>query len=155
MKALKIIQAKPNPLGKDRSRFGTSANQLAGEWVDFQNVGNEDFVINDIVLQHVAYKQGYPNGVWQDVTDMSGTLPVGKIVRVHSGDKIDESQMDYIDRTGADYHIFTGRDYVWNNDKSDYPRLTYASTKSVIDETSYKPFPVEGAILKRVNMVLV
>ena len=38
-----IIKAKPNPAGKDRVSGITPKKQLAAEWVDFKNIGDESF----------------------------------------------------------------------------------------------------------------
>lgn len=155
MRALTIIQAKPNPAGKDRTRLFTPQSQLSAEWVDFQNTGNKDYPMSDIILQHIAYKSGYPNGLWETVESFTGSLPVGKVVRVHSGGEIPLQQLAPIDLVGADYHIFTGENYVWNNTRADSPRLINKATRTVVDETSYLPSPNEGHILRRQGNYLI
>ena len=88
MKRLNVTKVKPNPSGRDRLGNYVPFSQLAGEWVDFKNIGDESFSLNSIELQHVAYTPPYPNGVWEKVMGFSGNLGVGRIVRVHSGGEI-------------------------------------------------------------------
>lgn len=150
MRTLLITQAKPNPSGKDRSGSFIPPTQLAGEWVDFKNTGNEPYPLKNIELQHVAYNALYPNGVWEKVTDFSGTLPVGQVVRVHSGGKIPLDQLLHIDLIGADHHIFSGKSYVWNNRQKDMPRLFDTVKRLELDKAIYDSYPPEGKVLKRV-----
>lgn len=147
MKALRITQAKPNPSGKDRLGNVVPSSQLAGEWVDFKNTGDEPYSLDDVTLQHIAYRAGYPNGVWEEVTGFSGSLPAGETVRVHSGSKLPLTSLPTIDAHGADHHIFTGKNYVWNNSKSDTPRLRHIGT--TVDKATYQANPPEGKVLKR------
>lgn len=149
MQKLIITQAKPNPLGKDRFGHLTPAVQLAGEWVDFKNSGDESYPLGNIKLQHVAYSPRYPNGVWEEVINFSGSLPVGETVRVHSGNGVPLNSLPPIDVRGADYHIFTGKNYVWNNDRSDTPRLKDVLSRTTVDEATYSANPPEGRILVR------
>ena len=112
MKRLTITQAKPNPVGKDRLGSLVPSSQLAGEWVDFKNTGDEDYPLDSIKLYHIAYTTACPNGVWEEVIGFNGVLDVSKVVRVHSGGKISLTELSPIDRAGADYHLFTGDNYV-------------------------------------------
>lgn len=155
MKALKITQAKPNPTGKDWFPGDIPSRQLAGEWVDFKNVGNESFSLRNIALYHVAYQLGCTSGKWKKVEGFKGVLDVGGIVRVHSGGRIPLEQLDPVDVRGADYHIFTGDSYIWNNDCGDKPSLYDLIRKKWIDKTFYDPNPPEGEILIRVGNKLV
>jgi hypothetical protein len=157
MKQLLITQAKPNPSGKDRLGNVVPSSQLAGEWVDFKSIGNEGYPLENIKLHHIAYTAQYPNGVWEEVMSFSGTLSVGKVVRVHSGGKISLESLYQEDRAGADYHLFTGGNYVWNNDKTDSPRLVLKRNRQIseIDKASYSAYPLEGKILKRVGNTLI
>lgn len=146
---LKIIKAKPNPSGKDRiGRILTPQVQLAGEWVDIQNKSMFSVDLKTVKLYHYAYRLGGGNG-WVSVTGFTGTLPAGKIMRVHSGSPLPLNQMNPIDAVGADYHVFSNKDYVWNNLQSDHPRLWNTAKRQWIDQTSYDPFPAEGKILIR------
>lgn len=151
MKQLKVTQAKPNPSGNDRLGPIVPSSQLASEWVDFTNSGDENYPLETTKLYHIAYTEQYPNGVWEEVMRFNGTLGIGKIVRVHSGGTIPLENLYSVDRTGADYHLFTGKNYVWNNDRGDTPRLAliYSGKTYEIDKASYSPHPFEGKILKR------
>jgi len=157
MKQLLIIQAKPNPLGKDRVLNFIPQSQLAGEWVDFKNSGSEHYSLENIKLHHVAYTTKYPNGVWDEVMGFTGTLSTNKIIRIHSGGKIPLENLSSIDMIGADYHLFTGGSYIWNNDKSDSPRLVLKQNRKVyeIDKASYSTNPPEGRILLRSGNYLI
>lgn len=145
MKNIKILQIKPNPIGKDYS----IEPQLAGEWVDITNTGNEIFPMDNVKLQHIAYNNAYLNGVWSEVITFNGSLDVGKTARVHSGAEISTSLLPIDDLTGADYHIFTGEGFVWNNDINDTARLVKTPTNIEIDKASYNVPVREGHILKR------
>lgn len=151
--SLKIIKAKPNPAGKDRIGNFTPQAQLAGEWVDIKNTGQQEMNLGNIRLYHYAYR---PNGnEWEIVRYFSEILPPGKIIRVHSGKEISPGLMRIEDFVGADYHVFSDKNYVWNNDKKDYPRIWNAATKQWLDKTYYDAFPPEGKILQRVNNKLI
>lgn len=156
MTRLTITQAKPNPAGKDRLGNLVPSSQLAGEWVDFKNTGDEPYPLNNIELQHIAYTPSYPNGVWDKVMGFSGNLGVGQVVRAHSGGEIPLESLAPEDFIGANYHLFTGKNYVWNNDKSDAPRLVLWQNGHIteIDKASYSAYPPEGRILKRVGGAL-
>ena len=112
MKRLTITQAKPNPAGKDTFDHLAPAAQIAGEWVDFKNTGNEIYTLNSIELFHIAYTPQYPNGIWEKVTDFFGDLGVNEVVRVHSGGEVSLGILNQEDVTGADHHVFTGNNYV-------------------------------------------
>lgn len=155
MRALKIAQAKPNPTGKDWFPGDIPSRQLAGEWVDFKNVGNESFSLRNVALYHVAYQPGCINGKWEKVEGFKGILGVNEVVRVHSGGRVSLSELDPIDVQGADYHLFTGISYIWNNDCKDKPSLYSLVNEKWIDQTFYDPNPPEGEILVRVGDKLV
>lgn len=153
MKQLLIIQAKPNPSGKDRLGYVVPSSQLAGEWVDFKNTGDESYLLDNIKLHHVAYTTQYPNGVWEEVMSFNGILGIGKVVRVHSGGEIPLENLYQIDRFGADFHLFTGGNYICNNNRPDSPRLVLQQNNQTyeIDHASYSAYPAEGKVLKRVG----
>ncbi len=148
---LKIIKAKPNPAGKDRVRnVFTPKSQLAGEWVDIQNISSEPVNLTGVSLQHFAYTLPFSQtGKWKRVIRFNGVLKPSEVIRVHSGKQIPLSQMNPIDSVGANYHLFSNQDYVWNNKRSDHPALWYEPTKQWIDKATYNPFPIEGKILIR------
>src|SRR5947208_7764207 len=116
MKSLQIIKAKPNPTGKDRYRSFIPPRQLAAEWVDFKNDGNERYPLGGISLHHIAFQPSCRDGKWREVMTFKGELESGKIVRIHSGNQIPLSDMNVEDTLGADFHLFTGLNYIWNND---------------------------------------
>lgn len=157
MKRLTITQAKPNPAGKDRLGNLVPSSQLAGEWVDFKNTGDEDYLLDNIKLYHVVYTTARPDGVWEEIMGFNGFLDIGKVVRVHSGGKISLTELLPIDKAGADYHLFTGDNYVWNNDKSDSPRLALKQNGQTyeVDKATYSAYPSEGKILKRIGGQLI
>jgi hypothetical protein len=152
---LQTVQLKPNPSGKDRSRYGATAAQLGGEWADIKNVGLRPDDMVGVKLFHVAYSGAYDNGTWDEVINFTqGVLGVGQVVRVHSGSG-PESALHPADRVGADYHVFTGRDrYVWNNDRGDCAGIG-RSASDLTDKTCYDPNPPEGDVLQRVGAKLV
>ena len=147
MKYLQIVKAKPNPMGKDRTQGQTPKKQLAAEWVDFKNGGDESYDLQSVSLQHIAYQPGCRDGKWAQVMTFKGFLKPGEVVRVHSGSEIPPSEMYPEDATGATYHLFTGKNYIWNNDCGDTAGLW--DGKVWIDKASYDPYPVEGKILLR------
>ena len=157
MKQLLIIQAKPNPLGKDRVLNFIPQSQLAGEWVDFKNSGNENYSLENIKLHHIAYTTKYPNGVWEEVMGFRGILSVGEVVRVHSGGQVPLTSLNQVDLTGANYHLFTGKNYVWNNRRGDSPRLVWQENIETIelDKASYLASSPEGKILARSGNYLI
>ena len=158
MTRLTITQAKPNPSGKDRLGSYVPSSQLVGEWVDFKNTSDELCPLNNIELQHIAYTPSYPNGVWDKVMCFSGNLGVGQVVRVHSGGKkIPLETLAPEDFIGANYHLFTGKNYVWNNNRSDSPRLVLKQNGQVfeINKATYSAYLPEGKILRRVGGQLI
>lgn len=157
MPELYITQAKPNPSGKDRLGHTVPSQQLAGEWVDFKNNTSRSLSLNSVLLQHIAYRIGHPNGVWETACNFNGNLGAGETVRVHSGGQIDLSLLPYEDRIGADHHVFTGNNYIWNNDKTDSPRVVVYKNgvTDEIDRATYKAYPTEGKILTRTENQLV
>lgn len=159
MKVLLITQAKPNPSGKDKFGPMVPFSQLAGEWVDFKNSGDEPYSLAGIELQHAAYTPSYPNGVWEKVYTFgrADLLGVGMVIRIHSGGRILQELLAPIDLLGADHHLFSGKGYVWNNDKNDFPRLVKISGVNQIteiDKVKYWAYPPEGKILKRLGTML-
>lgn len=156
MPDLYIIKAKPNPRGKDRLGSSVPNQQLAGEWVDFKNSSLRSLSLNNVLLQHIAYKNGYPNGLWETACNFNGDLQPGKVVRVHSGGEIDLALLKYEDLVGADYHVFTGNSYIWNNNRSDSPRLVVRlnGNNKEVDMATYRAYPAEGKILVRLGNLL-
>ena len=159
---IKIIRAKPNPAGKDRTRILVFPQKLAGEWIDIKNEGHFDVRLNGLQVYHLAYKaikeememvKEFRFGSLFQPTQ--GILRPGKVLRIHSGGRIPITKLLLIDRIGADFHTFTGKNYIWNNDKKDVPAIWNPRTEKWEDETWYDANPPEGAILKRVNDKLI
>ncbi len=155
--SLYIVKAKPNPLGKDKIGSFLPKNQLAGEWIDIKNIGNNPVDLTNMALYHWAYKQPEPK--WELVMLFKGLtlshLPAGNVMRVHSGGVIPIADLLTIDRIGAEYHLFSGKGYVWNNDKSDKPIIWDSKLEVYVDQTSYDAYPADGKILNRVNDKLI
>ncbi len=147
---LKIQQAKPNPSGKDRLGRYAPPQQLAGEWIDIANIGSTQVSLSDLHVYHKAYRGS--DWEWEEVVYLFSrlsSLPVGKIVRVHSGSNIHLSQLMSEDVHGADYHVFTGKNYVWNNNQADKPTIYNSALREFVDQAWYDTNPPEGIILKR------
>lgn len=149
---LQTVQLKPNPIGKDRTRFGgLSATQLAAEWVDLKNVGNRNIDVSAVVAKHVAYSPGASQGHWEVVTSFSkGILSPGQVIRIHAGQDRGIGVIRAEDLAGATFHLFTGEDrYVWNNDKADCSSLWGVGQNEPFDAAWYTGSPSEGVILIR------
>jgi len=153
--SLLITKAKPNPAGKDRvGRTFTPLLQLVAEWIDIKNTGAVPLKLDGVELYHYAYLASGKTE-WQLVTNFSGVLGAGETMRVHSGNPIAITQMNFEDRNGAEYHIFSGKNYVWNNYKAEFPRLWYKPSQQWLDQTAYDAFPLEGKILVRIGQKLI
>lgn len=154
MKTIRTNQLKPNPAGKDRTRSGASETQFAAEWVDIKNTGRIDVDLNGVTLFHKAFKR---DGTfeWEVVRRLTGTLPAGKVLRIHSG-KGPYNVVRDEDKAGSDYYFFTEESrYIWNNDRGDTSLLWEPASKTTIDEAAYDSNPPEGVILQRVGDKLV
>lgn len=149
-----ITKAKPNPSGKDRIGNLAPDAQIAGEWLDIQNNSHQSVSLSNIEIQHVAYSLLYPNGIWENVFSIDWIIPAGATLRIHSGGKTPLTQLSVVDRTGADYHAFTGKNYVWNNNRSDTPRIYDVVRRMTVDQATYAANPPEGKILHRVGTSL-
>lgn len=148
---LKTVQLKPNPMGKDRTRYGATAAQLAAEWVDLKNMGNQNIDVAGVIAKHVAYVPGATQGHWVVVTSFSkGLLAPGQVIRIHAGKDRGTGVIRAEDLAGADFHLFTGEDsYIWNNDKADCSSLWAPGRNDPFDAAWYSANPPEGAVLVR------
>jgi hypothetical protein len=149
---LKTLQLKPNPAGKDRTRYGgVTAAQLAAEWVDLKNVGNRNIDVTGVIAKHVAYPPGASQGHWELVTSFTkGILEPGQVIRIHAGKDRGTGVIRQEDLFGANFHLFTGKDrYIWNNDKADCSSLWLAGQRDPFDAAWYTANPPEGAVLVR------
>jgi hypothetical protein len=118
-KALQIIQAKPNPLGKDKTSSGQSKpEQLLGEWVDVKNIGTESIQFSCMTLNHTLFDSrcqstNRTEKYWSGGPEQ--LLP-GQVIRVHTGNIRDKHLMAEADRVGVDWHGYANRDnFVLNN----------------------------------------
>jgi len=154
---LQTVRLKPNPSGKDRTRYGgASATQLGAEWADLANVSDKRVDVAGVGLWHIAYDAN-GNGHWEKVTSFSkGIIQPGQIIRVHAGHG-PVSALRPEDKEGADFHIFTDRDaYVWNNqDYGDCAGLFMEGDANPFDKACYDRDPPEGMVLDRVGDRLV
>lgn len=159
-KALQIIQAKPNPFGKDKTGSGQSKpEQLLGEWVDVKNVGTEPITFSSMTLNHTLFDsrcqstnrtENYWSGGGEQL------LP-GQVIRVHTGKISDKHLMAEADRAGVDWHGYANRDnFVLNNRCGDRVFVTWpdAYGRPASDAAYYRPNPPEGAVLRRRGDVL-
>lgn len=150
MSNLQTVRLKPNPTGKDRTRYGASAKQLGAEWADIQNVSSQAIDLTGVSVKHVAYSADGRTTRWEQVDSFKGTLQPGKTMRIHAGSG-PVSVLNPDDLSGADFHFFTGGNYVWNNDKADCVGLFLNNQGTPFDKACYATNPPEGAILKRVG----
>lgn len=162
--SLEIKFAKPNPLGKDKTSFGTpKPEQLLGEWVDIVNVGNHPIRISTIALHHTLFNDRCQSmqrteNYWTG--DGAGFLQVGQTLRVHTGRKRDESllQQSSVDRGAVEWRGFANLDrFVLNNRCGDVIYVTWRDGGGVAfqDRASYSNNPPEGVVLKRVGSELI
>ena len=143
MKTIRTNQLKPNPAGKDRTRAGASQTQLAAEWVDIKNTGRVDVDLTGVTLFHQAFKR---DGTfeWEVVRQLTGVLPAGKVLRIHSGIGPYSVVRDE-DKAGSDYYFFTEESrYIWNNDK-DTAKLKNKGG-SLIDSCSYNSTSADSKV---------
>jgi len=156
---LYIHRLKPNPRGKDHPGFsGPSAVQLAAEWVDIKNIGGTAINTQGIEIYHKVFGPGHQiTGDWQRLMTLPDfNLPGGNVIRIHSGSRIDLSQLRPEDQAGAEWHCFTGTNrYVWNNKEGDSAALRDVQPQQFIDSATYDPYPPDGVILLRVGNKLV
>lgn len=159
-KKLLITQAKPNPIGKDKTSSGQSKpEQLLGEWVDIKNIGTEAILLSSIELYHTMFDDeckttGRIEKYW---SGSDNELNPDQTIRVHTGKYSDRHLMAEIDRKGVEWHGYANRDnFVLNNRCGDRITVTWldSNNKRASDTAYYRPNPPEGAILRRVGDVL-
>jgi hypothetical protein len=155
---LQVSQAKPNPLGKDKTSGGVpKPEQLIGEWVDIKNIGTEPMKFSSMALHHTLFTQRCENtGKTEQYWTGSGedALKPGEVLRVYTGKKQYEHLMTSEDRGTVKWRVFAGKDnFVLNNRCGDTLYVTWrdASSKSQQDSASYDREQREGAILIRVG----
>lgn len=160
--SLQVFQAKPNPIGKDKTSAGIpKPEQLLGEWVDIKNVGSLPIRFSSIQVYHTLFNQacqviGQPERFWTGTGQDS--LQPGQILRIHTGRSRDQHLRTLADQTGANWYAYAERDnFALNNRCGDKIIVTWQDSqgRALRDEASYAPKPPEGAILKRVGTQLV
>jgi hypothetical protein len=166
--SLQIIQAKPNPAGKEpprgrREKPDPNATappaQLLGEWVDIKNIGYDSIHFSTIQLRHslfdeFCYSTG-PELYW--VGGVAEYLKPGQVLRVHAGRESDASLAPAEDQAGADWHGYAGgENFILNIRCGDKISVTWrdAFDQSYLDWVCYAPQPPEDVILKRSGNLL-
>jgi hypothetical protein len=156
-KELYISKAKPNPAGKDKAGNSPKPEQLLGEWVDIKNIGTEPVPFSGMSLTHTLFddrcnKTGRVRTYWTCSGD--GVLPVGCILRVHTGNKSDESLMKNEDKLGRDWWTFANES---NNTCGDIVTTSWPNSLGArqTDTVSYDRNQPEGAVLVRSGNKLV
>ena len=163
--SLQIIQAKPNPAGKDGSKDqnGSSAGrpeQLFGEWVDVKNIGNDAIHFPTMQIRHALFDEtchttGETELYWTGGN--ADLLKPGQVLRIHAGRREDAYRMSAEDQGGADWHGYAGCDnFILNNRCGDKIILTWqdAVERECQDWACYAPYPPEDLILKRSGNLL-
>ena len=146
----RIVRLKPNPAGKDRSRYRIDTSQIVAEWVDIENLDAAAANLTGVELHHLAYPPAGGQARWEKVIGLTGQLGSGKTLRVHSGKEVPVAQLRPEDAQGADFHLFAQRDlYVWNNADGDCAGLWQRDLGQWRDKACYDPLPPEGVVLVR------
>jgi hypothetical protein len=96
--SLKIVQAKPNPAGKDTGKdqggFEVRRPQaLFGEWVDVKNIGEDAVSFQTMQIRHALFDDdchttGELELYW--IGDNGAPLKPGQVLRIHGGRREDE-----------------------------------------------------------------
>jgi hypothetical protein len=144
MSRLYIVQAQPNPRGKDAIRRGVATNdQLNEEWIELEAVEGERTLIGD-VISHLTFSNSCAiTGADELVRFSDGKLLQGQRIRLHTG----RGQNGWLENT---FHMFLGREwYVWNNGCGDRCTVTYDGR--VVDTAGYAPRPPEGILVRVVG----
>src|SRR6266542_2973686 len=91
--SLQIIQAKPNPAGKESGKDqdvfeARRPEALFGEWVDVKNVGDEMVNFQTMQLRHALFDEdchstGELELYW--IGDNGDPLKPGQVLRIHGG----------------------------------------------------------------------
>lgn len=119
---IQITKAKPNPAGKDKTKWTPKPEQLLGEWADLKNVGDANVSLSAIHLAHREFAAGCvlkdaPVIYWNGPNTV---LKVGETVRVHTGRSGDSWAMAAVDKSGVEHHAYAEKgSFVLNNDCGD------------------------------------
>ncbi len=167
--SLQIIQAKPNPAGKDGDKDGDKdqngsgsgrPEQLFGEWVDVKNIGTDAVHFSTMQVRHALFDEGcHTTGetelYWTG--DNSNLLKPGQVLRIHAGRREEAHLMTAADQEGADWHGYAEcDDFILNNRCGDKIILTWRDDveQACQDWACYAPYPPEDLILKRSGNLL-
>jgi hypothetical protein len=163
--SLQIIQAKPNPAGKDdnKDQNGSGSGrpeQLFGEWVDVKNIGADAAPFPMMQLRHALFDEschttGELELYWIGVN--ADFLKPGQVLRIHAGRREDAHLMSAEDQAGADWHGYAESDnFILNNRCGDKIVLSWQDAGEQIcqDWACYAPYPPEDLILKRSGNLL-
>lgn len=141
MSTLYIVQAQPNPPGKDTIRRGAATDrQLNEEWVEFEAINGDRTLTGDAV-SHLTFG-GTCQVTGQDVLMpfSQGMLRQGHRLRLHTGPGVNQW-------VGTTFHMYVGRDwFVWNNGCGD--RVTVRNGHTLVDTAGYAPRPPEGVLTR-------
>jgi hypothetical protein len=141
MSTLYIVQAQPNPPGKDALRRGlATAYQLNEEWVEFEAINGDRNLVGDVVSHLTFSPTCQVTGEDVLINFSDGTLRQGQRLRLHTGRGVNQW-------AGTTFHMYLGRDwFVWNNACGD--RVTVRYQQSVLDSAGYAPHPPEGVLAR-------
>ncbi len=155
---MQIVNAKPNPAGRDVAGHRPTPSQLNGEWVGLRNDQQKTVSLNRVVLTNEHFdafcRKTAENQIYWRGTGIE--LQAGQSLRVHTGRRSDANSMSAEDWAGADLHAFCELgQFVLNNKCGDKIGLWLSvpgnpDTWTCLDSLSYDPNPPEGCILKRV-----
>ena len=145
MATLYIVQAKPNPPGKDAIRPGRATNeQLNEEWVEIEARGGTVSLVG-VRLTHLASSAGCSsNGEQQAVQFSAGSLVAGQRLRIHTG-----TSQYWAEAGRAHFHV--GRTwFLWNNQCGDRPTLRLGREPNglVLDWAAYDANPPEVVLVR-------
>ncbi len=154
MTELIVYRAKPNPAGKDKSRFSPIPRQLQGEWIDIQNSSGRALRLTGISIDHRAFGPNCSDpqyaSYWRDTEGL--VLNPTEILRVHTGNAAQQDQMADEDRRGANKHRWGEHGVFQLNNGRCGDILTiwlHNGTWNKLDEVGYSPYPPEGTVLRR------
>jgi len=163
--SLIIVQAKPNPAGKDTGKdqggFEVRRPQaLFGEWVDVKNIGEDAVSFQTMQIRHALFDDdchttGELELYW--IGDNGAPLKPGQVLRIHGGRREDAYLMTPEDQAGADWHGYAESDnFNLNNHCGDKIVLSWQDSADQIhqDWACYAPNPPEDLILKRSGNLL-
>ena len=163
--SLQIIQAKPNPAGKESGKDQDDAGSrrpeaIFGEWVDVKNVGDDAINFQTMQLRHALFDDDCHTTselelYW--IGDNGDLLKSGQVLRIHAGRREDAYLMTAEDQAGADWHGYAESDnFNLNNRCGDKIVLSWQDSADQIhqDWACYAPNPPEDLILKRSGNLL-